>query len=122
MQAPTGVAALGMPTSVPAFWRVMLSQEVTDTPPVHTAKCDYAIVRDDASVAPETGLASRSAAERDLLKQRLCSTTFKCVKFRRIKVGEADFNPSVGICRLPNAEAVAVPYVAYQALKFLPCD
>jgi hypothetical protein len=68
MQAPAGVAALGMRASVPTFWRVMLSQEVTDSPPVHTAEGDYAIMRDDASVAPETGLASRSAAERDLFK------------------------------------------------------
>lgn len=57
-----------MRASVPAFLRVMFSQEVTDTPPVHTANCDYSIVRDDASAAPETGLTSHSAAECDLLK------------------------------------------------------
>lgn len=57
-----------MRASVPTFWRVMLSQEVTDSLPIHTTECDYAIVRNDASVASETGLASRSAAERDLFK------------------------------------------------------
>lgn len=81
----------------PAFRCPACTQQFGYAPPVNSTNRNHTIEYDDATAAPACGGADYGLAQGDLLEHQFRAATERFVKFWRIEIGDANFNPAIRI-------------------------
>jgi hypothetical protein len=103
----------------PALFHSRFAQEIANAPAAYAARGDHAIVADDTPRASAASYALNLTAHGDALQRGLHGASLLAVQFRGVEIGQAHFDPGIGIARLSDAKAVAVADIANGAGKAL---
>lgn len=105
------------PHSVAALNYAGLAQQVAKTGSADAAAGNNAIEGAGTAAATAFGCAYDLTSKSQTFEHRMSRGSAGSVQLRGVKIGEADFNPLIGVRRSADTEAIAVSHISDEARK-----